>query len=163
MIANRPYPPWSLATRTGHIAPPARSLGMRAILLHGPLVVLAGFYTRERVTTTQCDLREQGGSRQWPGGRGPDSPAQRGRPGQPGPEPSANGDAAAADPATADEAAARTAACTCRAPAQRRVAAAAARVPPVVARSSTSRTRPPARRGGGAGGRRGGGVARGAP
>jgi hypothetical protein len=70
MIANRPYPPSSLATRTGHMAPPARSLGMRAILLHGPLVVLAGFYTRKRVTTTQCDLREQGGSGQWPGGRG---------------------------------------------------------------------------------------------
>jgi hypothetical protein len=30
-------------------------LGMRAILLHSPLVVLAGFYTRNRVTTTQCD------------------------------------------------------------------------------------------------------------
>src|SRR5829696_876599 len=155
MIANRPYPPSGLATRTGHIAPPARSLGMRAILLHRPLVVLAGFYTRKQVTTTQCDLREQGGSGQRPGRRGPDSPAQRGRPSQPGPEPSANGDAAAdpatadltaADPATADGAAARTAASTWRAPAQRRAAAAAARVPPVVARSSTSRTRPPARR-----------------
>ena len=135
---------------------------MRAILLHRPLVVLAGFYTRKRVTTTQCDLREQGGSGQRPGGRGPDSPAQRGRPSQPRPEPSANGDAAA-DPATADGAAARTAASTWRAPAEQRAAAAAARVPPVVARSSTSRTRPPARRWRGAGGGRGGGLARAGP
>src|ERR687897_2363621 len=104
MIANRPYPPSSLATLTGHRTPPARPLGMRAILLHRPLVVLAGFYTRKRVTTTQCDLREQDGSGQRPGGRGRDSPAQRGRPSQPGPEPSANGDPAAPDPATADPA-----------------------------------------------------------
>jgi hypothetical protein len=38
-------------------------LGTRAILLHSPLVVLAGFYTRKRATTTQCDLHEQGRSR----------------------------------------------------------------------------------------------------
>jgi len=56
-------PPSSLTTRTGHMALLLDHLGTRAVLLHGPPVVLAGFYTRKRVTTTQCDLHEQGRSR----------------------------------------------------------------------------------------------------